>query len=269
VAGADPAAQHSSGEEQVALQGHAGDPDRRGGATPPAGPASLAASRWLFPEPEQAGAGGVVGIGADLEPETLVHAYRQGIFPWPHPGTPLPWFSPDPRGVLLPDGLRVSRSLRQRLRHCGWQTTVDAAFDQVIAACAERGDGEGTWITARMRAAYRRLHRLGWAHSLEVWDGAALVGGLYGLGIGGVFTGESMFHRASDASKVALVDLVARFAEAGGSLIDVQLVTPHLASLGARELPRRVYLSLLRQARDDPVRLAEDRRPVATLAADG
>ena len=252
----------------MAVHGHAGDPDRarRGSATPPARPASLAASRWLFPEPEQAGPGGVVGIGADLEPDTLMHAYRQGIFPWPHPGTPLPWFSPDPRGVLAPDELRISRSLRQRLRRCGWQTTVDAAFDQVIAACAERGEDEGTWITARMGAAYRRLHRLGWAHSLEVWDGAALVGGLYGLGLGGVFTGESMFHRATDASKVALVDLVARFGEAGGRLIDVQLVTPHLASLGARELPRGDYLALLRQVRDDRVRLPEDRRPVVGLA---
>ncbi len=255
----------------MAVHGHAGDPERarRERVTPPGRPASVAASRWLFPEPEQAGPGGVVGIGADLEPETLVHAYRQGIFPWPHPGTPLPWFSPDPRGVLLLDELRISRSLRQRLRRCGWQTTVDAAFDQVIAACAEREDDEGTWITARMRGAYRRLHRLGWAHSLEVWDGAALVGGLYGLVLGGVFTGESMFHRASDASKVALVDLVARFGEAGGRLIDVQLVTPHLASLGARELPRRDYLALLRQVRDDPVRLAEERRPVARLAGAG
>jgi leucyl/phenylalanyl-tRNA--protein transferase len=171
--------------------------------------------------------------------------------------------------VLALDQLRVSRSLRQRLRRCGWLTTVDQAFDQVIEACAEREDDEGSWITARMRAAYRRLHRLGWAHSLEVWDRAALVGGLYGLGLGGVFTGESMFHRASDASKVALVDLVARFAEVGGLLIDVQLVTPHLASLGARELPRRDYLALLRQVRDDPVRLAEERRPVASLAGAG
>src|ERR671930_2796743 len=229
-------------------------------------PAAVGRCRWQFPDPAAAGPDGLVGVGADLEPATLVHAYRQGIFPWPHPGTPLPWFSPDPRGVLPLDRLRVSRSLRQRLRRCGWQTTVDAAFDQVITACAERGDPEGTWITARMRAAYRRLHRLGWAHSLEVWDGAALVGGLYGLGLGVGFTGESMFHRASDASKVALVDLVARFAEAGGRLIDVQLVTPHLASLGARDLPRRDYLALLRQVRDDPVRLAEERRPVARLA---
>jgi len=252
----------------VAVQGHAGDPSRAGSSTA-ACPTVVGASRWLFPDPEDAGPGGVVGVGADLEPETLVHAYRQGIFPWPHPGAPLPWFSPDPRGVLHLDELRISRSLRQRLRGCGWQTTVDVAFDQVIAACAEPRDGEGTWITARMRAAYRRLHRLGWAHSLEVWDGGTLVGGLYGVLLGGVFTGESMFHRSSDASKVALVDLVARFGEAGGRLIDVQLVTPHLASVGARELPRGDYLSLLRQVRDEPVRLAEERRPVAPLAAPG
>jgi leucyl/phenylalanyl-tRNA---protein transferase len=252
----------------VAVQGQVGDPSRAGASTA-AGPDAVGASRWLFPDPEAAGPGGVVGVGADLEPETLVHAYRQGIFPWPHPGAPLPWFSPDPRGVLPLDELRISRSLRQRLRGCGWHATVDAAFDQVIAACSEPRAGEGTWITARMRAAYRRLHRLGWAHSLEVWDGGTLVGGLYGVLLGGVFTGESMFHRATDASKVALVDLVARFAEAGGSLIDVQLVTPHLASLGARELPRGDYLALLRQVRDDPVRLAEERRPVAPLARAG
>jgi leucyl/phenylalanyl-tRNA---protein transferase len=246
----------------MAVQEPAGDP----GSAAATRPADVGASRWLFSDPEEAGAGGVVGVGADLEPETLVHGYRQGIFPWPHPGAPLPWFSPDPRGVIPLDELRISRSLRQRLRRCGWQTTVDAAFDQVIAACAEPRSGEGTWITTRMRAAYRRLHRLGWAHSLEVWDGAALVGGLYGVVLGGVFTGESMFHRASDASKVALVDLVARFAEAGGRLIDVQLVTPHLARLGAREVPRADYLALLRQVRDDQVRLAEERRPVASLA---
>jgi leucyl/phenylalanyl-tRNA---protein transferase len=253
---------------RVAVQGHEGDPGRTSPSTA-ARPADVGVSRWLFPDPEEAGPGGVVGVGADLEPETLVHAYRQGIFPWPHPGAPLPWFSPDPRGVLPVDELRTSRSLRQRLRRCGWQTTVDAAFDRVIAACAEPRDDEGTWITARMRAAYRRLHRLGWAHSLEVWDGGALVGGLYGVMLGGVFTGESMFHRTSDASKVALVDLVARFAEAGGSLIDVQLVTPHLASLGARALPRGDYLALLRQVRDQRVRLPDERRPVVALVGGG
>src|SRR6266545_3167489 len=157
----------------------------------------------------------------------------------PHPCAPLPWFSPDPRGVIPLDGVVVSRSLRARLRRSGWQTTVDRAFAAVIAACADRPaptgvPGEGTWITPPMLAAYRRLHDLGHAHSLEVWAGDALVGGLYGI-------------------------------EAGGRLIDVQMVTPHLASLGARDLPRAEFLALLAKVRDHPVRLATDRRRVARL----
>jgi leucyl/phenylalanyl-tRNA--protein transferase len=223
-------------------------------------------SRWRFPDPSTADEDGVVGFGADLEPATLLHAYREGIFPWPHPGMPLPWFSPDPRGVIPLDGLRVSRSLRQRLRGCGFETTVDRQFAAVVAGCADR-HREGTWILPQMRAAYLRLHRLGQAHSLEVWRGDELVGGLYGVGVGAVFTGESMFHRVSDASKVALVDLVDRLAEAGGWLIDVQLVTPHLASLGACPMPRHRFLELLRRARDLPVHLPTDRRPVARLAS--
>jgi leucyl/phenylalanyl-tRNA--protein transferase len=228
-------------------------------------------SRWRFPDPATAGEDGLVGVGADLEPATLLDAYRQGIFPWPHPGAPLPWFSPDPRGVIPLDGVAVARSLRVRLRRCGWETTVDRAFAAVIDACADRPRpggvrGEGTWITPPMRTAYRRLHELGHAHSLEVWDGDELVGGLYGIGVGGVFTGESMFHVATDASKVALVDLVARLVQAGGRLIDVQVVTPHLASLGARDLSRAEFLALLARVRDVPVRLAAERRPVARLA---
>jgi leucyl/phenylalanyl-tRNA---protein transferase len=236
-------------------------------------------SRWRFPDPATAGEDGLVGIGADLEPATLLEAYRRGIFPWPHPGVPLPWFSPDPRGVIPLDGLVVSRSLRARLRRSGWETTVDRAFAAVIAGCADRpraggaGSGPreladqagGTWTTPPMRVAYQRLHDLGHAHSLEVWAGGELVGGLYGVGVGGVFTGESMFHLATDASKVALVDLAARLTEAGGRLIDVQMVTPHLASLGARDLPRAEFLALLAEVRDQPVRLATDRLPVARL----
>ena len=219
-------------------------------------------SRWRFPDPATVGEDGLVGIGADLEPATLVDAYRQGIFPWPHPGAPLPWFSPDPRGVIPLDGVAVSRSLRARLRHSGWETTVDRAFAAVLSGCADRG---GTWITPPMLTAYQRLHDLGHAHSLEVWDDGELAGGLYGIGVGGVFTGESMFHLATDASKVALVDLVARLAEAGGRLIDVQMVTPHLASLGARDLPRADFLDLLARVRDRPVRLATGRLQVARL----
>jgi leucyl/phenylalanyl-tRNA---protein transferase len=257
----------------------------------------LRPSRWRFPDPATAGEDGLVGVGADLEPATLVDAYRRGIFPWPHPGAPLPWFSPDPRGVIPLDGLVVSRSLRTRLRRSGWETTVDRAFAAVLAGCADRPGGArgsgrrgpgnpegvprsieaprdppegeadgGTWITSPMRVAYLRLHELGHAHSLEVWAGGGLVGGLYGVGVGGVFTGESMFHLATDASKVALVDLVARLGEAGGGLIDVQMVTPHLASLGARDLPRADFLDLLARVGDEPVRLASDRLPVARLA---
>src|SRR5829696_767154 len=186
-------------------------------------------SRWRFPDPATAGEDGLVGIGADLAPATLVDAYRQGIFPWPHPGAPLPWFSPDPRGVIPLDGVAVSRSLRARLRRSGWETTVDRAFAAVLAGCADRG---GTWITPPMLAAYQRLHDLGHAHSLEVWDDGELAGGL---------------------------------TEAGGSLIDVQMVTPHLASLGARDLARAEFLDLLARVRDDQVRLAGDRLPVARL----
>lgn len=240
--------------------------DERHGVAPP--PAPVPPSSWLLPDPEQADEDGVVGIGADLAPGTLVDAYRRGIFPWPHPGVPLPWFSPDPRGLLAFDDLHVSRSLRQRIRRCGWTTTVDAAFRTVVAACAEdRGDEQGSWITVAMARAYGRLHQLGWAHSVEVWDGSRLVGGLYGVQVGGVFTGESMFHREPDASKVALVDLAARFRAAGGRILDVQLTTEHLASLGAADVPRARYLALLAGARDLDVRLAVGRREVARLAA--
>lgn len=224
--------------------------------------------QWRFPDPRRAGATGLVGVGADLEPATLVYAYRHGIFPWPQEWAPqLPWYSPDPRGVIPLGGVRVTRSLRQRLRRSGWDATVDAAFPEVIAACAHPHRDTGTWITPAMQAAYTRLHQMGWAHSVEVWEGDALVGGLYGVLCGGVFTGESMFHRARDASKIALVELEARLVEAGATLIDVQLVTPHLASLGAIEVPRATFLRCLAAHRDDPVVLATDRRPVSRLAA--
>ena len=230
-------------------------------------PQPVPAPRWAIPDPVDADEGGFLGFGADLEPATLVDAYRRGIFPWPHEGMPLPWFSPDPRGVLYPARVRVSRSLRRRLRHCGWETTVDAAWADVAAACASvrRREG-GTWITPEMREAFAELHRLGWVHSIEVWDGDSLVGGLYGVQVGGVFTGESMFHRATDASKVALVDLADRFGEAGGKILDVQIATDHLRSLGAEEISRPGFLDVLALFRDDPVRLPLDRRPVDRLA---
>jgi leucyl/phenylalanyl-tRNA---protein transferase len=162
-------------------------------------PQPVTPSAWLFPKPENADEDGVVGVGADLEPGTLVEAYRSGIFPWPHPGMSMPWFSPHPRGIVTPATLHVSRSLRRTLRHCGWHATVDHAFTDVIRACADRHGDEGTWITPAMMRAYERLHRLGWTHSVEVWDGDDLVGGLYGVLVGGCFTGESMFHLRADA----------------------------------------------------------------------
>ena len=207
-----------------------------------------------------------MGLGADLAPETLVDAYRKGIFPWPHDRVALPWFSPDPRAVLFAGSVHVSRSLARRLRRSGWETTVDDDFAAVVEACAARPRDEGTWITPEMVRAYGRLHRLGWAHSLEVWEGEELVGGIYGVRVGACFTGESMFHRRSDASKAALVDLCRRWDEAGGVVVDVQLPTAHLASMGAVELARDVFLELLAQVRDRVVRMRVDRLPVSRLA---
>lgn len=230
-------------------------------------PQPVAASVWLLPEPDAADEDGVVGVGADLEPATLVDAYRRGLFPWPHPGVPLPWFSPDPRGVLEVGGMQVSRSLRRTLRGSGWHTTVDHDFAGVVRGCAARRGPEGTWITAAMARAYQRLHTLGWAHSIEVWDGTTLIGGLYGVQVGAVFTGESMFHARTDASKVALLALTSRFAEAGGVLIDVQVTTAHLCSLGARDLARAGFLARLADLRDREVRMLTGPRPVTALLA--
>ena len=230
-------------------------------------PARVDESRWAMPDPAGADPNGLVAVGGDLDVTTLVDAYRRGIFPWPHSGVALPWFSPDPRAVLWPDAVRVSKSLRQTLRRSGWSTTVDAAFDDVIAACADRPWREGTWINRGMRHAYAKLHRLGWAHSLEVWDGRGrLVGGLYGVRVGASFTGESMFHRATDASKVALVDLCRRWAEAGGVMVDVQLPTEHLASMGAVEVDRLAFLTRLAEARDVTVCVGTGALPVSRLA---
>lgn len=234
-------------------------------ATTTGPPAPVPASRWELPAPRPDDPDGVVGVGADLAPGTLVDAYRRGIFPWPHGDGPVPWFCPDPRMVVEPDRLHVSRSLRRTMRTSGWTTTVDVAFGDVMRACGQ-GRDDGTWITAAMQRAYGRLHRLGWAHSLEVWDGARLVGGIYGVQVGGVITGESMFHRVPDASKVALVALAARLHEAGGRLLDAQLRTDHLATLGFRTVGRDEFLARLVELRDVDAPLAVERRPVAPLA---
>ena len=220
----------------------------------------------MLPEPTPDEAD-LVGFGADLRPETLVDAYRRGVFPWPHERFALPWFSPDPRAVILPEpGVHVSRSLRRRLRSSRWETTVDVDFPAVVAGCAAARAAEGTWITPEMADAYECLHRLGWAHSVEVWEGDELVGGIYGVRVGACFTGESMFHRRTDASKVALVDLVDRWRRAGGELIDVQIVTEHLAALGAVEVSRAEYLDRLARLRDRLTCVPVERRPVSRLA---
>jgi len=236
--------------------------------------------------------GDLVALGGHLDVETLLAAYRAGCFPWPAPGrdeaaldrvfrriaveddevpvvpgtdfgaTLLPWFSPHPRPILLPDRVTVPRSLRRRLRRCGWETTMDTAFDAVIAGCADRPE---TWITGAMHDAYRALHRAGVARSLEVWAGEELIGGCYGVLTGRVFAGESMFHRVPDASKAGVVDLGRRLAEAGVVMIDTQDESEHMARLGQFLLHRTDYLGLLHRFRDEPVTLCGDRRPVARL----
>jgi len=184
---------------------------------------------------------------------TLLAAYRQGVFPWPADGVELLWWSPDPRAVLPPDGVHVSRSLARRLRGGGFRVTIDAAFDDVVAGCADRAPGEEPWITPAIRDAYARLHRLGWAHSVEVWVGGALAGGLYGVAVGALFAAESMFHRVTDASKVALVALAQHARTVGVQLVDVQMPTPHLESMGAVTISRDEYLTALALAVAQPV----------------
>ncbi|MBS1216786.1 MAG: aat [Proteobacteria bacterium] len=182
---------------------------------------------------------GLLAAGGDLSPERLLDAYRHGIFPWFSEGEPILWWSPDPRMVLVPGELRVTRSLAKTLRNREYEVRLDTAFAGVVAGCAApRPDQPGTWITPEMRAAYHRLHSLGYAHSVETWIDGALAGGLYGVAIGRMFYGESMFSRSRDASKIAFVHLVAFLAERGFGMIDCQMHTAHLESLGACEIPR-------------------------------
>jgi leucyl/phenylalanyl-tRNA--protein transferase len=185
---------------------------------------------------------GLLAAGGDLSPQRLLAAYRQGIFPWYSQGEPILWWSPDPRMVLFPQELKISRSLAKRLRNAGFEVTADRAFHKVIEACAEPRAGQpGTWITGEMKLAYCRLHEMGVAHSIESWLDGRLVGGLYGVALGRMFFGESMFSRVSDASKVALVHLVRFLQPAGFAMIDCQMRTALLGSLGAREIPRAQF----------------------------
>lgn len=211
---------------------------------------------------------GLLAIGGSLDPDTLLSAYHQGIFPWYSDDQPLLWWSPDPRAVLFPEQLHVSHSLRKTINSGRFSVTADQAFDRVIRACATprtATDEAGTWITTAMRDAYNQLHQLGYAHSVEVWQADGLVGGLYGLALGRVFFGESMFHHQRDASKVALVYLVQHLQAQGFRLIDCQQATPHLESLGATTIPRSQFNELLqRYSYDD--RFKPNWRLSATLS---
>ena len=206
-----------------------------------ADPEDFPAVEFALREPD-----GLLAVGGDLTVARLLAAYRRGIFPWYSAGQPILWWSPDPRMVLFPEKLHVSRSLRKTLRRNRFRLTVDHDFEAVIAACAEpRRDEAGTWITEEMRLAYIRLHRAGHAHSVEAWEGDRLVGGLYGVAIGRVFFGESMFSRVSDASKVAFACFVRHLAASGFELVDCQVHSAHLASLGAETIPRHRFTTLL------------------------
>ncbi len=191
---------------------------------------------------------GLLAAGGDLSSRRLLEGYRRGIFPWFSESDPILWWSPDPRMILVPNELKISRSLAKVLRNRSYEIRFDTAFDEVMEGCAAPRKGEmGTWITGPMLRAYRRLRRLGYAHSVETWIDGELAGGLYGVAIGQVFFGESMFSRARDASKIALAALVAHLESAEFRLIDCQMRTPHLESLGAREIPRRRFAGLLEE----------------------
>jgi leucyl/phenylalanyl-tRNA--protein transferase len=230
-----------------------------GHPVPPYPPIEPPATHVVFPDPRELEED-VVAVGTDFSPGTLLEAYREGIFPWPH-GRVVAWFSPDPRAVLpLEAPLHWSRSLRRTLRHHPYEVTVDAAFAEVMRTCGSERS-EGTWITPGMLAGYTRLHELGWTHSVEVWEHPEgggpreLVGGIYGVAVGALFAGESMFHRRTDCSKIAFATLAERLVAGGFELFDVQMLTSHLESLGCVEIPRDEYLDRVARAIAKPARL--------------
>lgn len=209
---------------------------------------------------------GLLAVGGDLSPRRLIEAYRHGIFPWFNEGEPILWWSPDPRMVLFPGELKISRSLRKVLKKGGYEIRIDSAFAEVMQACAKpRRERPGTWIHAEMISAYAALHEMGFAHSVEVWIGGELMGGLYGVALGRMFFGESMFSRASDASKIAFVHLVIQLERRGLRMIDCQMKTAHLASLGAREIPRKEFSQKLKELVNYPERVEKwcfDHEPI-------
>lgn len=205
-------------------------------------------SRVEFPDPRRAGRREILAVGVDFSAGTLLKAYRQGIFPWPQSRSLVPWCSPDPRAIFpIDEEPHWSRSLRRTLRRHPFRVSVDEAFEQTVRACGDTRP-EGTWITPEVIDGYTTLHRLGWAHSLEVWEGRELVGGIYGIALGGAFAGESMFHARTDASKIAFANLVDHLRARGFVLFDVQVMNDHLASLGCIEIRRAQYLDRLARA---------------------
>lgn len=209
-----------------------------------------------FPPPSQALAdpNGLLAIGGDLSPERLLLAYTMGIFPWFEQDQPLLWWSPDPRAIIAPEDLHVSRSLAKLAKRAPYKLTINTAFFQVIQACRElREHNEGTWITADIADAYCQLHENGHAHSIEVWQGEHLVAGLYGVNLGQLFCGESMFHRVDNGSKLAMLGLCRHFSRYGGALVDCQLPNPHLASLGVTTCSRADFLDTLKLLQQQPL----------------
>jgi len=207
-----------------------------------------------FPPPEMAlrEPNGLLAMGGDLSPQRLLNAYHRGIFPWFSPGDPILWWSPDPRAVLLPEHFHLSRSMKRFHQKSPYQVTLNQQFQQVIEGCASDRN-EGTWITHEVKRAWQKLHELGHAQSIEVWRGEDLVGGMYGLELGQIFCGESMFSRSENASKTALLVFSEYFQQQGGKLIDCQVLNPHTLSLGAQEIPRAAYLQYVHSLAHQPL----------------
>lgn len=222
---------------------------------PRSNPMHLPRSHFPFPDPRQAPATAPIASGGELSDTLLLTAYRHGIFPWYSGSQPILWWCPDPRFVLFPEEFHAPHSLRRQMRDTAWEVTFDQAFPEVIEACAtvRRRGQEGTWITPAMREAYTLLHKLGYAHSVECWREGKLAGGLYGVTLGSLFFGESMFHWRTDASKVAFARLVEQLQERGCTLIDCQQPTRHLAGFGARCIPRDAFLDRVETGRNDPL----------------
>jgi leucyl/phenylalanyl-tRNA--protein transferase len=234
-------------------------------------PVYLLGEELAFPDPSLATEDGIVAVGGDVSPERLLLAYASGIFPWPVEGYPLLWFSPDPRFVLEPDRVHIGRSLRKTLRKERYRVSADEAFTEVIDACAHvsRPGQRGTWITPELRDGYVRLHQLGFAHSIEAWEGTKLVGGLYGVSLGKAFFGESMFARASDASKVAFASLCRVLTRWDFHFIDCQVRTEHLARFGAEDWDRKRFLAALTVALEDPTRRGSWTAPYVKAGTSG